>query len=120
MWTKTAVHLDATPERPEGWHYAQVWSNGGGPIGYCAEHPPHATEEQARLCYSRWLLDNLKPIQLKDWTGCEADGCDMPTKDGMETGYMRTVMLCDEHRQSNLHAVALLGLDKPAGDSVGS
>ena len=40
-----------------GWHYTcmndgQIW-----PVGYCAEHAPHATAAAAEECYRNYLLD---------------------------------------------------------------
>lgn len=120
MWTKTAVEVDLTDRGSrKGWHYAQAWSKGGGPIGYCAMHEPHDTEEQARTCYSRYLADTLRAFTSGGWTGCKQVDCDAPTKEGYQTGTSRLVMLCDEHRNED-SAISLLGLDEPAGDSVGS
>jgi hypothetical protein len=131
MWTKTAVHLDATPERAEGWHYAQVWSNGGGPTGYCTEHPPHATEEEARLCYGQWLRDHLTPVSYDNWSDCQYKRpddllCGAAAKDGYALpGGMRSVTLCAGHcsEANALEALKLVdahGRTVPAGDSMGS
>lgn len=131
MWTKTAVHLDATPDRPEGWHYAQVWKTGGHQIGFCADHAPHPTEAEARECYSAYLRTQLREETYGDWSGCEASVtrtdqgsqalvCDTPTKKGITySGGFRGAALCDRHRTDE-QAIVVLGLDQPAGDSFGS
>ena len=109
----TAVHIEG------GWHYASVSRRGGGPIGYCTEHAPHATEQEARECYSRYRRDNLRlDATLSDWTGCKADGCDEPTKDAATIwgdGFA-LAPLCKEHLVAHV-AYEALGLNRPAGDA---
>jgi hypothetical protein len=62
---------------------------------YCGGHD---TAEEARECFTRYLLDGAREEDYGDWTGCEV--CDTPTKKGMTTrpplgnGHA----LCDEHR----------------------
>lgn len=121
MWTKTAVRLDANEDHAEGWHYAQVWSNGGRPIGYCREHAPHGTEQEARECYSAYLRDHIGWTRYGDWTGCRAEGCDKPTKTGarVDGSSIHDVPLCSEHMNAET-AIVVMGLNAPAGDSYGS
>jgi hypothetical protein len=71
--------------------------------GWYKEHV-HATADEARECFRRYLLDGQRDESYGDWTGCEAviDGekCDTPTKKGLTgrpplgNGYA----FCDEHR----------------------
>ena len=122
MWTKTAVEVDLTDRGSrKGWHYAQVWKSGGGPIGYCAEHEPHDTEREARECFSAWRRDNITlDGKWADWTGCQVEGCDVPTKTfAAVSGEYRALSLCEEHLTVE-HATRLLGADEPAGNSMGS
>jgi hypothetical protein len=80
-----------------GWHYTCMNDGAIWPVGYCAEHEPHATEREARECFGQYLLDGEREETYGDWTGCAV--CDKPTKRGMTTrpplghGYP----LCDEH-----------------------
>jgi hypothetical protein len=81
-----------------GWHYTcrnddRIW-----PVGYCAEHDPHPTAEEAVQCFHRYLLDGQAEEQWADWTGCVV--CDTPTKKGLTTRRPlgHAVPLCDEHR----------------------
>lgn len=119
MWTKTAVNIGKNKGGADGWHYAQLWKTGGGPIGFCAEHDPHPTEAEARECYAAYLRAQLREVQYGDWTGCRMDGCDTPTKAGYGCDGYHDEPLCDEHRTVE-NAVVVLALDKPAGDSMGS
>lgn len=101
-----------------GYHYvSQNRRSGTHPVGYCAtwhddKTHVHATPEEARECFRRYLLDGSREESYSDWTGCEAiiDGekCDTPTKKGLTArppignGYA----LCDEHRtQEQLEAL---------------
>jgi hypothetical protein len=122
MWHKTAVQLEATELYPGGWHYAQLWKSGGGPIGYCRDHPPHETEAEARWCYTTYQRDNIVLDGAKyGWTSCEAKDCPNPTQSGAtirHDGYATTA-LCPEH-MNYPDAVTALGLEGPAGDSWGS
>jgi len=82
-----------------GWHYTSAnRREGTHPVGYCAEHPGHATADEARECFRRYLLDGQGEETYGDWTGCEV--CDTPTKRGLTTrpplGHGHA--LCDEHR----------------------
>lgn len=103
-----------------GWHYVSLHrSRGGYPLGYCAEHEPHPTEEEARECYAQWQRDHVLLDGLwADWTGCQVGECDAPTKKHARIvgdGF-RSASLCDRHLDLD-HAIGVLGLDSPAGDS---
>lgn len=81
-----------------GWHYTckndwYVW-----PVGYCREHEPHATKEEACDCYRKWLLDNHLRLD-----GQEANAQHKCRECGEWTsGYAvcdsTIVVLCDAHR----------------------
>lgn len=44
--------------KPTGWHFVCSYSRGAYPIGYCSEHDPHPTADEAVACYRSWQLDN--------------------------------------------------------------
>lgn len=82
------------------WDYTCTNDNRTWPIGYCREDGGHETEQEARDCYKRYLLDNrlrldgdLEHTQKK----CEFAGCDCWTSRYAEVD-MRMFSLCDEHR----------------------
>jgi hypothetical protein len=115
MQYKTAFEV-----RPGEWQYATLSRRGGGPIGYCADHAPHATESEARECYSSYLRDAIRMDgHLADWTGCEAEGCDNPTKNYASTYGVSSACLCDGHNDRDM-AIKVMGLDRPHGDVWGS
>lgn len=78
---------------------------------YCGSHD---TEQEARECFARYLLDGWREESYANWTGCEwvqrlgEPRCDRPTKKGLTTrpplgtGHA----LCDAHRTFN-HLVDL-------------
>lgn len=102
-----------------GWHYVSLSSRGGYPLGYCADHEPHATEAEARECYAQYQRDHIVLDAWKhNWCGCEVDGCGNPTKSSakIEGDAYRMAALCPEH-MSIEHAVKALGIDGPAGDA---
>jgi len=111
-------HTAARKGEDGGWHYVSMSRQGGYPLGYCAEHEPHATEIQARECYSQYQRDNIRRLDdnMADWSGCRV--CDAPTKNVVDIRYegFRSAPLCDEHRTQE-HAIKVLGLDQPAGDA---
>lgn len=91
-------------EDGSGYHYVSQNRRGGThPVGYCAQWHldtthVHATAEEARECFRRYLLDGQCEEEYDDWTGCKI--CDRPTKKGLTT---RPPLgsdhpLCDEHR----------------------
>jgi hypothetical protein len=89
-----------------GWHYvSQNRREGTHPVGYCAQWREdkthvHATEEEARECFRRYLLDGQREEEYGDWTGCEV--CDAPTKKGLTARppLGNGFAFCDEHRTS--------------------
>lgn len=95
-----------------GWHFTSANRRAGThPVGYCAEHGPHATADEARECFRRYLLDGQRETTYADWTGCAWDGCDTPTKKGLETRppLGDDFPLCDEHRTpENLETLTVL------------
>lgn len=80
---------------------------------YCGSHD---TPDEARECFTRYLLDGSREEDYGDWTGCEV--CDKPTKKGLTTrpplgdGHP----LCDEHRTIG----QLRALTKPVGQITAS
>jgi hypothetical protein len=82
-----------------GWHYTVMRNGVVRPAGACADHPPHATEDEARDCFRAWLLEGARfDGTSSDWTGCKI--CDAPTKRYAETRppLGNAFPLCDEHR----------------------
>lgn len=113
-------HLTAIQLPEGGWHYASASRRGGHPIGYCAEHEPHATEDEARACYRRWQRDHVTLDGGRwSWGGCDVKECDNPARNGVTIagdGYALAI-LCDDHHDRE-HALSALGLDGDrAGDS---
>jgi hypothetical protein len=101
-----------------GWHYVSLNDKGGYPLGYCAEHEPHPTETEARECYSSWQRDHLTLDTKTGWTSCMVKDCDRPANHAAQIrgdGYT-IATLCDEHLTRD-HAIAVLGLEGPVGDS---
>lgn len=49
-----------------GWHFCCQNDNLIYPVGYCREHSPHTTEQEARECYTKYLLDNRLQLVLED------------------------------------------------------
>lgn len=101
-----------------GWHYAA----GQTPLGYCADHEPHATEAGARECYAQWQRDHVTIRKASRWHNCEHDKrpgrCPRPANNVAEVSgqYMSDMaMLCDEHATPG-HAITALHLDGLAGD----
>lgn len=108
MHFRPAERADGT-----GWHYVV----GGHPIGYCAEHAPHATEDEARECYAHWQRDHVVRAGEWSWTSCHVKDCKLPAKHGWGVqgdGYTMAV-LCDAHDDAE-HAIEAMGLSSPAGD----
>lgn len=96
-----------------GFHYTvrnddRIWA-----VGYCAEHSPHATVEEAQECFRRYLLDDPREESYADWAGCVV--CDAPTKEGLRTRYPLGYgfAFCDEHR-----TVEQLEVRVPSVDTV--
>lgn len=107
--SRAAQRADGT-----GWHYVK----GGRPRGYCAEHAPHATEDEARECFGSWQRDHV--ILERDrfsWSNCYRRPCKNPARHGARIegdGYTLAV-LCDEHFTVE-DAIIALHIDGPAGD----
>ena len=78
----------------------------------------HATAEEACECFRRYLLDGQHEEVYSDWTGCEWEGCDTPTKRGLATRppLGHGFALCNEHRTSENLEV----LTAPIGQIVAS
>jgi hypothetical protein len=107
--SRAAERADGT-----GWHYVR----GGHPVGYCATHAPHATEDAARACFGQWQRDHI--ILERDryrWTNCFVHGCANPAKHGarIEGDGYNTAVLCDDHLTTE-DAITAMHLDVPAGD----
>lgn len=112
-------HKTALQHQDGGWHYVNAGRDGGYPLGYCHDHPPHVTEEEARDCYGRYLREQtikLNASKSLNWGDCQE--CGAPTKDSAhygDDGY-GYVALCPEH-MSIENVIKHAGLDGPAGDS---
>lgn len=117
-------HHTAAPKADgTGFHYVSLNKrHGGHPLGYCAEHAPHATEDEARACYRAWQRDHVRidGATLRSWTDCHhVTGCEEPTRSAatIEGDGYRVAPLCPEHMATE-HAIPALGLaDDLAGDS---
>lgn len=109
-----------------GWHYVCLGRDGGYALGNCQSHEPHATEAEARQCYTDWRRERLSFRKTDNWSNCFAGRmddprtrCPNPADNVAEIRgeYMsRIALLCDEHASAEF-AVPLLGLDAPAGDA---
>jgi hypothetical protein len=115
MRHKTAARRGETG----GWHYVSLSRDGGHPIGYCRDHEPHTTEDEARECYGRYIREE-ETIRLDakyaQWTGCQV--CGAATTSGAEYGDdgYGSVALCPEHLAVE-HVIAVAKLDGLAGDA---
>lgn len=92
--------------------------NGRTPVGYCAEHGPHATEAEARECFGQYERDRVREFGRTSWTSCMLKGCTQPAQRRFEIegeGYNLAV-LCDEHATKE-NAITVMHLDGPAGDA---
>lgn len=119
MRTQTAIPVKLPSG--EGWHYASLSDRGGHPIGYCATHPPHATEAEARKCYQDYQRDRvrLSDQESSSWSDCSIQGCGNPAKKEahIEGDGYHSAVFCDEHFTLE-NAIKALHLDEPeAGDS---
>lgn len=103
-----------------GWHYTSRNDDRIFAIGYCREHPPHATEDEARRCYRDYELTERLRLDgtIGDWNLCEFPGCETLTnREAWLGGFGGGWRLCDEHRTREVCA-ELYG--ELAGDSVHS
>lgn len=102
-----------------GWHYTTKNRRTGiHAIGYCAEHGPHATEGEARECYTRYLMTERVRLDstLGDYNPCRADGCDVLTNRAAVVDGWHYYRLCGEHRTRE-QVAALFGT---VGNSIHS
>ena len=83
--------------KPSGlWHFTkmrdgQIWA-----VGYCAEHEGHATKEEAQECYRKYILEReVSQGRLAEWHSCFV--CGAPSKNCVEVGGLKLLILCDEH-----------------------
>jgi hypothetical protein len=106
-----------------GWHYTSRNDDRIFPVGYCyTEHrdQPHATEDEARRCYARYLLNERTLLDgtLDSYNPCEApSGCATLTNRCAVIDGWPHWRLCDEHRTEEIVA-ELQG--ELAGDSIHS
>ena len=100
-----------------GWSYASLNKRGSYPLGYCAEHEPHPTEDAARQCYGQYQRDHVR-LDSNTTNWCDCAECGAPTKQGarIEGDGYSSVRLCLTHLTHEL-AVKHLHIDGPAGDS---
>ena len=109
----------AEGEHAGKWHYTTAnRRTGTHPIGYCVDHAPHDTEEQARECYAGYLRDNVRLDKPGTWSwgGCDYPGCKNPANNGAHSGAWNMALLCADHHNRD-DAVKALRLDGPACDS---
>jgi hypothetical protein len=108
-----------------GWHYTRMNEGEVWALGYCRDHldEPHDTREEARDCYTRWLLDNRVFLDGRGDRDvlhrCEWEGCDAFTDHIAQVdpaSMLALYFLCDEHR-THEHVATLLG---QVGDSIHS
>ncbi len=103
-----------------GWHYTSMNDGRIHPIGYCAGHGPHTTEDAARRCYRDYELNERLQLDgtVGHWNPCEQDGCEVLTnRQARINPWGPSWLLCDEHRTKDVCA-GLYG--ELAGDSVHS
>lgn len=113
-----AREVKAEGDKPGGWYYSvrndgQTWR-----VGDCTEHEPHATKDEAYLCWTNYLLANktrLDGIDARTKRPCVVKGCDEWTQGYAEVD-MRIFYLCDEHRTAEV-VRQLFGI---AGDAMSS
>lgn len=110
-------HTAAERRDGTGWHYVDMGRTGGHPLGYCRDHGPHKTEQEARECYARYQRDHIRlDAELGNWMDCFV--CGAATKQGarIEGDGYALVTLCAEHLTEE-HAAAALHLEVVAGDA---
>jgi hypothetical protein len=115
------MNLDTALEhRDGGWHYVTYNRRvGTHPIGFCRDHAPHATEDEARECFNAYRRANVRLVgTLGSWSDCSVPGCGAPTKKFASIRHdgFHTAPLCPDHLTIE-HAVPALGLDGLAGDA---
>ena len=102
-----------------GWHYTQMNDHQIWALGYCREHEPHETEDDARRCYRDYQLNErlLLDGTAGHWNPCEYPECETLTNRAVSIDGWTKWPLCDEHRTKECCA-ELYG--ELAGDSVHS
>lgn len=101
-----------------GWHYTcmndgKVWA-----VGDCVEHAPHATKDEAYMCWTNYLLTNRLRLDHTEQgvkRQCKVGGCEEWTQRCAEVD-SRIFHLCDEHRTPEV-VRELFGV---AGDAMAS
>ena len=105
-----------------GWHYVtRNRRTGTHPIGYCRDHAPHATEQEARECYAKYVRENQ--IRLDGWTSSTQSRCEVCgewTQSAAQVGHVDLVHLCAKHLNNEGVLKARPHLSEPAGDGWGS
>lgn len=89
---------DGTPSGR--WHYTAQHDNAVFPVGYCAQScPGHASPEEAREHYRRYLLDSARydGFLAEEQRRCEACGA-WTQGDAYIPLVMERHVLCEEHR----------------------
>jgi hypothetical protein len=66
-------------------------------VGYC-DGGHHATEQEARECYRRYLLDTRLTLDREGTSAHKCLVCGEWTPKFATVGYMYTYPLCDAHR----------------------
>lgn len=110
-------HTASARQDGTGWHYVSMGRQGGHPLGYCADHAPHSTEDEARECYGMWQRDHITLTgTLSSWSDCLE--CGAPTKQyaSIEGDGYALAPLCAAHLDTR-HAAVHLHITGPAGDS---
>lgn len=97
-------YLMARQLRQGGWHFTAMRDQLVWAIGYCREHGPHFTQEEAERCFHKYELDNAHfDARIAPHTQhlCEFPGCRKWTQMGARWGWGgvgHLTLLCDEHR----------------------
>jgi hypothetical protein len=84
-----------------GWHYTTFNRRiGTFPVGYCRDHAPHATEDEARRCYRDYQINECLRLDctVGDWNPCEYPACGTLTNRAVTISGWPQWRLCDEHR----------------------
>lgn len=103
-------YYDARELKDGGWRYScmnddRIWT-----VGSCAEHEPHATQDEAYECYTRYLLDNRLTLDgtiSNTQHRCAHADCDEWTDRYAQIDNSQTWSLCDQHRTKDVVAELL-------------
>jgi hypothetical protein len=92
-----------------GWHFTCMNDGAIWPVGYCRDHDPHPTREEAEDCFARYVHDDISE-RSHNWTDCEVEGCERPANKSIafRQPLGHSYALCDEHRTPEV-ALALDG-----------